>query len=361
MITYYQDKITTIFEKNFSNVHLSRKKCTFSLVMNMIDKRSVHFIELAQKFNESAKVDSNLRRIQSFFSDYKMDYNAFGHFWLSLHEGTKLTICIDRSNWKFGEKNINLFFLTIYDKGVGFPIFFDLLDKRGNSNQDERIDLLEKFIACFGKERIGKIIGDREFIGGKWLYWLQKQGIPFVIRIPKHHLITLIDGTIMTSEELLANKKQHFEKNVWVNNILTNIAVRKLKDEYLIVIGDFTKDALFQFYKQRWSIETFFQSIKKRGFNVEQTHLKDENKLKKLFTLINTAYIFCLKIGTWSHNKRKAIKMKNHGYKANSFFRHGLDIWRNVITYVHNKQRQLSTLFDILEEIITKNNQNLIV
>ncbi len=203
---------------------------------------------------------------------------------------------------------------------MGIPIFFELLDKRGNSNQNERIDLLEKFITCFGKERIGKIIGDREFIGEKWLYWLQEHKIPFVIRVPKHHLVTLIDGTIMTSEQLLGNKKQHFEKNVWVNDVLTNIAIKKLESEYLIIIGDFSKDALFQFYKQRWSIETFFQSIKKRGFNIEQTHLKDDKKLKKLIALINTAYIFCLKIGIWYHQKREAIKMKNHGYKANSFF-----------------------------------------
>jgi len=33
-------------------------------------------------------------------------------------------------------------------------------------------------------------------------------------------------------------------------------------------------------YKRRWEIEVLFQCLKSRGFNFEETHLKDEERLK---------------------------------------------------------------------------------
>ena len=47
-----------------------------------------------------------------------------------------------------------------------------MLDRAGNSGAKERIALVERFIAVFGKERIGLLLGDREFIGTEWLNYL---------------------------------------------------------------------------------------------------------------------------------------------------------------------------------------------
>jgi len=60
-----------------------------------------------------------------------------------------------------------------------------LLDKRGNSNTQERIDILTSFIKQFGKTSIRGILADREFIGEKWFNYLKDNGINFIIRIKK--------------------------------------------------------------------------------------------------------------------------------------------------------------------------------
>ena len=327
----------------------------FSLILCLMEQRSVQFPVLAEKLNEESQADSNLRRIQSFFADYEVDYLCFAVLWLSLCEKHKLTLCIDRSNWKFGQQNINILCLTAYYKGVGLPIFFELLDKRGNSNQAERIDLLQRFIEVFGKDRIGKIMGDREFIGEKWLSWLQTEQIPFIMRVPKHHLITFANGKEMTSEALLGDKSSVFYAHVQMDGIQTNVAIKRLKEDLLIVIGEHTKNILLENYRQRWSIETFFQSIKKRGFNLEETHLQDLDRLKKLIALVITAFLFCVHIGLWQDKNRQPIKVKNHGYKANSFFRYGLNIWRNITAFIESRYEKLENLFNILLQIILKN------
>lgn len=355
MVKYYQDKCNTIFDKCLGKVHLSRKKFMFSFILSLMEQKDVQFPILATKLNETSEDASNLRRIQSFFADYELDYLCFAVLWLSICEKQKLTLCIDRSNWKFGEQNINILCLTAYCQGIGLPVFFELLDKKGNSNQEERIDLLQRFINAFGKERIGKVIGDREFIGEKWLSWLQTEDIPFLIRVPKHHLVHLADGQTVKPEDLLGSQTNVFYENICIDGVQTNIAVKKLQDDYLIVIGKFKKNVLLEGYRQRWSIETFFQAIKERGFDIEKTHLQDLEKLKKLIALVITAFLFCFKIGVWHHQNRKAIPIKNHGYKAHSFFRNGLNVWRHVTAFIESRYHQLEILFDILLQIILKN------
>ena len=59
-----------------------------------------------------------------------------------LPEKTDLSLVLDRTNWKFGPKNINILMLGVSYKNVAFPLMFLMLDKRGNSHTKERIELV---------------------------------------------------------------------------------------------------------------------------------------------------------------------------------------------------------------------------
>ena len=62
-----------------------------------------------------------------------------------LPEKENLTLIMDRTNWKFGEVNINILMIGISYKNVAIPLLFKMLDKQGNSHTEERIALMEKF------------------------------------------------------------------------------------------------------------------------------------------------------------------------------------------------------------------------
>jgi len=63
-----------------------------------------------------------------------------------------------------------------------------LLDNRcGNSNAAPRIAVLDIYLAVLGRERIGIVLGDREFVGHAWFKWLKDNGLNFVMRLPRHH------------------------------------------------------------------------------------------------------------------------------------------------------------------------------
>ena len=54
--------------------------------------------------------------------------------------------------------------------------------KKGNSNVDERIDLIERFIHLVGQKCTGALVADREFISDKWLQYLEQQHILYSIK-----------------------------------------------------------------------------------------------------------------------------------------------------------------------------------
>jgi transposase len=77
-------------------------------------------------------------------------------------------------------------------------------------------------------------------------------------------------------------------------------------------------------YKDRWQIETVFRALKSSGFNIEDTHLKDIERINKLFALVMIAFVWAYKVGIYL-NSLKPIKIKKHGRKAYSYFKYGLN------------------------------------
>src|SRR5690606_21561318 len=84
---------------------------------------------------------SRYRRLQRFFAHFKIDFNIVSRFLFRLFfvasESCYLTI--DRTNWKWGKENINVLMLGIVYKGTAIPICWELLNKRGNSENFCRV------------------------------------------------------------------------------------------------------------------------------------------------------------------------------------------------------------------------------
>ena len=312
-----------------SGLHLSRQKFIVHFLFAMIEARQVQFPELAAHFSSSANLASRLRRIQRFFADFFLEDLWLAHLIMSWLPSGKLTLCLDRTNWQFGSLDLNILALTAAYRGVGVPVFFCLLPKKGNSATAERMDLLQRFLDAFGKQRIGCLIADREFIGASWYDFLLQSQIPFFIRLPKQHYFN-VNGQELKAQQLLQNRNKCLLDNVLISGSYLSVAIKRLPEQYLIVLTNTFAHQALSTYRQRWTIETFFQSIKKRGFHLEGTHLQDLNRLHKLIALVALAFTCCLVVGLWQHQNRKAIALKNNGYKANSFFRHGLDYIRQA-------------------------------
>ncbi|MBW4464008.1 MAG: hypothetical protein KME07_01025 [Pegethrix bostrychoides GSE-TBD4-15B] len=73
--------------------------------------------------------------------------------------------------------------LAIVHNGVAFPLFWWILDKKGNFNIDERIDLLGEVFPIFPDVKVANLTADRDVLGGDWFEYLLKHAkVPFRIR-----------------------------------------------------------------------------------------------------------------------------------------------------------------------------------
>jgi hypothetical protein len=314
--------------------NLARRKFICLFVLGLIKSRNVQFCEVAQHLNDEAKLSSNEVRIQDFFREVDIDYFFVTALLVSLLPAKgKLRLCIDRTEWDFGSYQVNILMVIASTSGIQVPLFWELLDnKSGNSSSEDRIELLKMCIKLVGKERIGLVIGDREFIGHKWMKYLKDNRLLFLMRLPKHHLIERLDGRKQKLADLsLSTEKPLLLTDCLVDGVVGNVWAKALTGgDYLFLFGT-AKVAYFgQLYRRRWTIESLFQAFKTRGFNLENTHLKSLAKLKKLVALVSIAYSICVSIGVYQHQKVQKIKTKKHGYKAKSFSRKGIDLIREV-------------------------------
>jgi Transposase DDE domain len=362
----YSVNLQIFLAYRLAKANLSRQKFISGFVLSLLKNKSVKFCDIAADLNEDAKVESNLRRIQSFFADYELDYAEQARLLMRFIPLHRLDLSIDRTNWKFGKVNINILCLTVSYRGVGVPILFELLDKRGNSNAAERTCLLDKFIGLFGTKCIGSFTADREFIGDEWYKYLISKEIRFFIRLPKSHRLildgidyridVLIDTHVQKGEKHLHDIKMHGIEGLGIGlRKLPKDGKKRLEDDYLAILTNCPKTNALKEYKKRWTIETFFQSIKERGFDIEQTHLNQANRLKKLFAFVCLAFVMCLSIGVYHHENIKSIPIKNHGYKQNSFFRVGLDKIKSALDHVFDDIGRINTIITILFQITVKN------
>src|SRR2546423_15661805 len=63
-------------------------------------------------------------------------------------------------------------------------LLWTLLPKAGSSNAQERIALMERFLALFGPKAVRFMAMDREFGASKaWLRWLGAQRVDFRLRL----------------------------------------------------------------------------------------------------------------------------------------------------------------------------------
>ncbi|WP_157485858.1 hypothetical protein [Flavobacterium soli] len=66
----------------------------------------------------------------------------------------------------------------------------------------------------------------------------------------------------------------------------------------------------------------FLKDLKSSGFNIENTHVTDLERLTKLFSLTMIAFVWCYKIGDYMDENIRKTTIKKHGRRAVSEFKY---------------------------------------
>lgn len=330
-----------------------------NFIIALIKVKNVNLVEIATAFSGKAKKDSKYKRIKRFFGSFVIDSFLIAKLiiqMLSIKDGP-WPLVMDRTNWKFGKVNINILVLGIAYKGIAFPIFWALLPKKGSSDTNERIQLLDCFLSSFMVERIKFFSADREFIGNKWFSYLLDKSVPFRIRIRENILVSNSRGVLVPVKTLfrdlrvgeykiLEGRRQVCGLELFVIGLFLS------SGEYLILVTDKNPDTSLDDYVQRWGIETLFGCLKSRGFRFEETHMTAPERLSKLVALLAIAFCWSHITGEWLSDQ-KPIKIKKHGRKAISIFRYGFNYLREIVLNIFEKYQEFKEVVELLRKYLT--------
>lgn len=306
-------------------------------IIALIQVRTVNFSEIANVLIGKAKEESNYKRIIRFFKYFEIGYKEIAELIVKLIGVNKpWVIAMDRTEWGYGSAWINILMLGICYKGVLFPIYWKVLNKKGNSNTEERKELIQEFLNNFGVHSIKFLAADREFIGQAWFNYLIKEGIDFRIRIKDNTLVhnhrSMSVAVYKLFSNLGINCPQTSKKYCFIWSVpLYLTGMRLATGEFLILVSPrFTSDACSD-YLLRWNIETLFGCLKSRGFRLEDSHLTDSTKLKKLIAVLSIAFSWAFLLGFFL-SQHKSIKLKKHSRPEKSIFRLGFDKLRRFFS-----------------------------
>lgn len=182
--------------------------------------------------------------------------------------------------------DLNILMLWIAYKGIGFPLFWVVLNLEGNSCAEDRIDLLKQVVDRLGISRIKVLLADREFVGTQWFRFLIERKIPFIIRIKQNSMMEIGESGKLPIGHLrkrLSRKKVvNHPIDLWGLSLYVSIEKRKGAKEQMIVVSNFELEDPLGMYRRRWEIETMFGCLKTRGFRMEDTHITDPDKIEKV-------------------------------------------------------------------------------
>jgi hypothetical protein len=299
---------------------------------------------LAPHVGSKAEVDSSYRRLARFFQHVRFNGAAYARLigtMLGLDKIGAWDMALDRTNWKLGKAHINILMLGVLWRGMCVPLFWIILPKAGNSNTDERIRLLKKLQRTFPKQRLGSLMGDREFIGGAWMEWLTTTGISFVLRL-REDMHVFKDGhaplplahvarNLRVGQKMTLKGSWRLGQNEVDASPPVRIVILRLESgELLSLATDRKPKTALARYRARWKIETLFAALKTRGFDLEATHIAAPKKLALLVGVLALAAALAYKTGLWA-TKLKATAIKKHGRLAKSIFRRGLETLKKLL------------------------------
>lgn len=308
----------------------ARVKLLARFLIALIACRTVCLYRLANALPGSAKPSSHYKRLQRFLSGFDLDFTVLARLVVALtRQEPPFVLALDRTNWKFGKAELNVLVLALVYNGVAFPLFWKVLGKAGNSNLHERKALLQEYLSAFGRGSVAYLCADREFGGEAFARWLCSERVSFVLRMCGNVGVTSATGQPRTARGLfwhgkVGEARQLGQRRVFGRGLPLFVSgMRVGGGDFVIVVSDVEGDLLSR-YSKRWGIETLFGCLKRRGFDLEATHIAASARLSRLLGVLTLAFCWAYLSGAWLF-EQQPWKIKKHGRLLVSLFRRGLD------------------------------------
>jgi hypothetical protein len=188
----------------------------------------------------------------------------------------------------------------------------------------ERVErLLPKGVEIF-------FLADRGFVCKELMRRLQELKWAWRIRVKGNQKLRSNEGFITPKTlPLSPGRALLFSRNVKFGKGLENISLsagwaKGYPKPWYVLSGDAASTEVFMDYGRRFGIEEGFRDEKSGGYGLEESRIRDAQKLERLLLVISTALIVAVSEGTSVILAGKMEEVDPHRFRSLSYFQIGL-------------------------------------
>lgn len=284
-----------------SQIHLITLQMLVALLQT---ERQVSLERLATLFAQPIQFESRRRNLQRFLLLPQLNIKGLWFpivkYWLKQHfqRHQRMSVVIDRTAWK----HHNLLMVSIVYQKRAIPVYWQLLDKQGQSSLAEQQQVLRPVLEVVRRYQ-PVVLGDREFHSVALADWLTQQRVKFVLRLPKSTTVESIPqggfqrldelpqfpGIAVYEVQVQVTQQQGFGRFNLVTRWKRVYRHSKANQVWYLLTNLESLEAVLQCYSKRFSIEPMFRDFKSGGYNLEDSQLTGSRFLA-IVLLIAIAY-----------------------------------------------------------------------
>lgn len=268
-------------------------------------------------------------------------------------------------------KKTNLLVIGLLYKGVCIPLVWQDLNRAGNSSSAERLALVDRFLAWWGKTGLPLptlyLVGDREFIGQHWLMGLERRQIHYVMRLKRNRTFEVWQRyskgkrkvRLSVLQRWLQRTGRAYAEIVLADELIAPVVMLPLDQPsgkegnylYLITNRD-CPDEVQTLYRIRWQIEVCFKHLKTNGFHLEDLNRTQPHKIELMFGVLTLTYALAVREGILTYtDQEQAVPVKQY---ANGQQTLAKSVFRKGLTQLKRKVRDVASLWAYLKTALAQ-------
>lgn len=184
-------------------------------------------------------------------------------------------------------------------------------------------------------------MADCEFIGKEWIGWLNDNRVRYYIRIRQDiWVVKPSTGERIRAwwlfNSLKVGQEKFYHKFFLHKGQYVYLAGSRIKNSdgipelQILICFNRPEDGVAT-YQKRWEIETTFRAMKSSGCNIEDTPLRNRERIARLFAMVCIALVWAYLVDEHKDIYVKPIRILKHGRRAKSLAKYGLEEISNVL------------------------------
>ena len=348
--TYFQEIVSKRFPRIDLNLSKPLTNTLSILIVCLLENNKAHISRLGESLAVNGPSEmACIQRIRRFLSNEKLS-PSITHVPLIrlmrplLSKLPEIVLTMDRTNWEKRLKYINILSVAVSYKGRAIPLFWIVLNRKGNSSFKHWKHVLTPVIEGLQQmewlsDKTIIVVADREFASPKLAEWLKNTyGVEATLRI-KASMYTKSDNMPETKIAKLIEMMGKGAQYVLHDQTITRDSTFKMnvvltwdeKYEEAMVLVTTLDDSLKanKVYGQRFDIESMHKDWKTNAFDLEKTRVTDPKRIETLLIPIAFSYILCVLEGDKKEETGDVIKPPRGKKRMVGLFLSG---WRAIST-----------------------------